>query len=481
MNNKRISLVITDLDNTLFDWFSQWYYAFDALLTGLAEESGISKETLIPEIKKIHQTHGTAEYAFLIEEIPSIRAKFPDGDLVKRFDEAIHAHRSARKAHLRLYPGVMATLQSLKEKGCLVVGYTESMGFYSNYRVRQLGLDGVLDYLYSPPDHDLPPGMTIEQIRKYPASYYELKRTKHNHTPKGELKPNPKLLLDIIDEVGGLPGETLYVGDNLWKDVQMAQEAGVTDVHASYGTAHTKSGYDELLVKVTHWTDEDVTRERDLKAHDVKAHTTLEKHFDEILGKFDFVPFNSGSIHSREDWTTNQVQIWKKTVDVQQHFNDIEMKIRSLAMTFVVALVGAVGFSIKEKLTIGAGEKTIFLPTVLLFAGFLIWLFFWFMDRQWYHRLLYGSVKQGMLIENKLKQKGYEISLTDSIGQESPIFMLGRKMRTPNKIDFFYFSIGSLLLSSGFYFVNPYAGGLVLLVCLGVLVWLFFTFEKQTE
>lgn len=216
MTKKRISLVITDLDNTLFDWFSQWYHAFDALLNRLAEDSGISKDVLIREIKKIHQKHGTAEYAFLIEEIPSLREKFPDEALVKKFDEAIHAHRSARKEHLRLYPSVMATLQAIRDKGCLIVGYTESMSYYSNYRVRHLGLDGVLDYLYSPPDHDLPTGMTTEQIRRYPATHYDLKRTKHNHTPKGELKPNPRLLLDIIDEVGGLPSSTLYVGDNLW-------------------------------------------------------------------------------------------------------------------------------------------------------------------------------------------------------------------------------------------------------------------------
>ena len=199
--------------------------------------------------------------------------------------------------------------------------------------------------------------MTPEQIRKYPAAHYKLKRTKHNYTPKGELKPNPQLLLNIIDEVGGQPSVTLYVGDNLWKDVEMAQDAGVIDVHAAYGTAHTKEEYD-LLVKVTHWTDEDVAREKELKAHDVKAHTTLEKHFDELLGKFEFVPFNSGSMQGGDDWTKNQIEIWKKTIDVQQHFNDIEMKIRSLAMTFVVALVGAVGFSIKEKLTLEPGGDT---------------------------------------------------------------------------------------------------------------------------
>ena len=287
------------------------------------------------------------------------------------------------------------------------------------------------------------------------------------------------MLLDIIDEVGGLPSETLYVGDNLWKDVQMAQEAGVIDVHAAYGTAHTKEEY-ELLVKVTHWTDEDVAREKELKAHDMMAHATLEKHFDELLEKFEFVWFNTGSGSSSDDWTKNQIEIWKKTVDVQQHFNDIEMKIRNLAMTFIVALVGAVGFSIKEKITLGSGGDATSFPAVLLFAGVLIWMFFWFMDRHWYHRLLYGSVRQGMLIEKKLKKSGYEASLTDSIGQESPIYIAGRKMRSPNKIDFFYFSLGALLLSSGCYFVNALFGVGVLVSCIGGLIGMFLTFERQS-
>ena len=397
MSKKRISLVITDLDNTLFDWFGQWYHAFDALLSRLARDSGISKDILIPEIKKIHQKHGTSEYAFLIEEIPSISEKFPNQDLAKKFDDAIHAYRSARKQHLRLYPGVMATLQTLKRRGCLIVGYTESMGFYTNYRIRRLNLDGVLNYLYSPPDHDLPPGMTPEQIRRFPAAHYRLKKTKHRYTPKGELKPNPQLLLDIIDEVGGLPSETLYVGDNLWKDVQMAQQANIIDVHASYGTAHTKEEYD-LLVKVTHWTDDDVRRERELKAHDVKAHTTLQHHFDELLSHFEFVPFNTALNSYDDNWAINQIEIWKKTVEVQQHFNEIEMKIRNLAMTFIVALVGAVGFSIKEKLAIGAGDDSISLAVVLLFAGAVIWMFFWFMDRHWYQRL-HPMMMVGILLE----------------------------------------------------------------------------------
>lgn len=91
----------------------------------------------------------------------------------------------------------MDTLHALKDKGTLIVAYTESMGFYTNDRIRRLELDGVIDFIYSPEDHDLPPGMSPDQIRKYPAEHYELKRSKTRHTPKGEIKPNRQILLEI--------------------------------------------------------------------------------------------------------------------------------------------------------------------------------------------------------------------------------------------------------------------------------------------
>jgi phosphoglycolate phosphatase-like HAD superfamily hydrolase len=45
------------------------------------------------------------------------------------------------------------------------------------------------------------------------------------------VKPNPGILLSIIADLGGTVGEVVYVGDNILKDVYMAQQAGVTDVH----------------------------------------------------------------------------------------------------------------------------------------------------------------------------------------------------------------------------------------------------------
>jgi phosphoglycolate phosphatase-like HAD superfamily hydrolase len=123
MASTRISVVITDLDNTLFDWVDIWFNSFTALFERLTADSGIDREELLDEIRAVHQRHGTSEYAFLIEELPSLREKHPDGDLAQIYDAAIHDFRTARKASLKLFPGVAETLKKLKRHGVLVASW----------------------------------------------------------------------------------------------------------------------------------------------------------------------------------------------------------------------------------------------------------------------------------------------------------------------------------------------------------------------
>lgn len=281
---KEVTLVITDLDNTLFDWVDIWHKSFSAMLRVLVEQSGIATEVLIPEIRSIHQRAGTSEYAFLLEELPSLRAKHPGDDLTKIYSPAIEAFREARASAMKLYPGVLETLQFLAGCGCGTVGYTESQEFYSIFRIKNLGLDGLLQYVYTPPDHPFPEGLTKESVRSRSSEAYFLRLTKHRHTPAGELKPNPKLLTDIIRETGGEPRYTIYVGDSLMKDIAMAQSAGVTDVYAKYGEAKNRPEYD-LLRAVTHWTGSSVERERHFE---ITPSYTLTNSFAEIRDLFDF-------------------------------------------------------------------------------------------------------------------------------------------------------------------------------------------------
>ncbi len=266
-----------------------WGAAFTAMLRVLVEQSGIDQDVIEAEAREVHRKYGTSEYSFLIESLPSLQRKHPGRNLTEVYASAIRAYREARGTSLRLFPTVMETLAVLKAKGCLVIGYTDSRAFYSAYRIRKLGLDGVLDFLFSPPDHDLPG--TPQQLRSQPPEAYEFKKTVHSHTPVGELKPNPQVLAEIMRDVGAVRDRTVYVGDSLMKDVLMAQEAGVTDVFAKYGLAQHREEY-ELLRRVSHWTEADIELEKKLKAeHDVHPSHTLNEGFAQLLDLFEFEPF----------------------------------------------------------------------------------------------------------------------------------------------------------------------------------------------
>jgi phosphoglycolate phosphatase-like HAD superfamily hydrolase len=273
-------VLITDVDNTLLDWQELWYRTFSAMMQKAIEISGVDPERLYAECSVIHQRYGTSEYSRLLEELPSLRELYGDS-ILSAMAPAIEAFREARRNTLRLYPTVQATLTELKAKGIIIAAFTESKAFYTNYRFRKLGLDGLVDYLYSPHDHSMPDGTA--KARYYEADTYNFKKTIHHFTPEGEVKPNPGILLDIVADLGASVDEVVYVGDNILKDVFMAQQAGVTDVHAAYGASQHKPEY-ELLRKVTHWTPEMVERERQaLRPGRIVATFVLDKEFRQIL------------------------------------------------------------------------------------------------------------------------------------------------------------------------------------------------------
>lgn len=285
------SVLITDVDNTLLDWVALWHATFSAMLDRLVERSGVARTQLLEEIRSVHQRHRTAEYAFLVEEVPSLRAAAGTTPTTEFYEDAIAAYGKVRREVLQLYPGVMEYLSCLRRKGVLIIAYTESLAYYTEYRFRKLGLDRVIDCLYSPADHDLPAGMTAEALRRYPESHYRMEVTEHHHTPPGAVKPNPKILMKILERVGARPEDAVYVGDSPVKDILMAQEAGVLDAHAAYGLAQHTAAY-ELLKAVTHWPDSTVIREAEsLKEEDIKPTIVLPRRFDELMQYVDFVPF----------------------------------------------------------------------------------------------------------------------------------------------------------------------------------------------
>jgi FMN phosphatase YigB (HAD superfamily) len=284
----QVQLLVTDFDNTLYDWFAMWYPAFYSMLEEVQRTSGVDRETLLMEIRKIHQGRGTSEYSYLLEEIPSLVKMHPAGNISEIYGEAIHKYRAARKSALRLYPSVRQTLLSVRKAGVPIVVYTESLAYHSSTRIRELKLDGIVDYLYSPADHDFPAGVSRQQLRSRPDKFYEMVNTIPRTIAKGVIKPDTHVLKQIIDEMGVAADATVYVGDSLMKDVAMAQDLGAIDVLAEYGIAQDKREYD-LLREVSHWTEEDVAREHKMIQRPTLVPTyVLKQRFREMLELFNF-------------------------------------------------------------------------------------------------------------------------------------------------------------------------------------------------
>jgi FMN phosphatase YigB (HAD superfamily) len=183
MSTKVIDTLILDLDNTIFDWFAVWYASFEPIYLQILRVTGRAEEEIRADIRKVHQARRTSEYSFLIEEIDSLKDMRKSGDIRARFHDALEESRRNRDQNLKLYPGVFRSLWRIKSQGTKIIGYTESMAFYSAYRLKRFGLDGVIDVLFSPQDHGTPAGVSMDRLRRLPDDFYELQVTETRHTP----------------------------------------------------------------------------------------------------------------------------------------------------------------------------------------------------------------------------------------------------------------------------------------------------------
>src|SRR5687768_1958709 len=109
------------------------------------------------------------------------------------------------------------------------------------------------------------------------------------------------------------------------------------------------------------------------------------------------------------------LEVWKVTIEVQKHFNELEMRIRSVAITVLAAFLAAAGYTTREGLELDLFTANVSLTGLVLLAGSLCWLAFYLMDRFWYHRLLRGAVNHGLFIENSAAMKFPELGLTKAI------------------------------------------------------------------
>ena len=241
------------------------------------------REQLLDEFQSVHQIHHDSEHPFALLETASVKAMFPDGNLKaakNHFDEAFHAFNSMRKKTLAPYPTVQETLDILFSTEMSIVAHTESKLHAVVDRLRRLDLIKYFDKVFcrergdsNHPDQDAAEWW-----------FEEFPMEKVVELSHHQRKPDPTVLLEICNTMNVSPSDTVYVGDSIAHDIMMANEAGVFSIWTAYGTERDPSDWDKL-VRITHWTQEDVAREKQLRevAQDFKPNFVAENSLSEIL------------------------------------------------------------------------------------------------------------------------------------------------------------------------------------------------------
>lgn len=301
-------LLITDLDNTLYDWFGYFIPSFYAMVACGAEILGMREEDLLEEIRVVHQRHHDVEHPFALLETAAAEKLIRKTSFRKaaaRLDPAFHAFNRSRCQLLRAYPGVLGTLRLLQGRGVCLVAYSESKKHAVMGRLQRLQLLRLFDRIYCR-ESSLTRHPNPERAQKLSANYPVERLVELRLDAR---KPAPEVLLAICDREGISPEESVYVGDSLAKDIMMANRAGIYAVWARYGEAHQRENY-EKLVAISHWTDEDVARERYLarEATEARPDFTLSRGFREIRRIFISSPLERG--------VEALVELWERAFDL---------------------------------------------------------------------------------------------------------------------------------------------------------------------
>jgi phosphoglycolate phosphatase len=234
----RIRAVVTDLDNTLYPWVDYIVPSVEAMVDSLTATTGLPRVRIVQSLKAVYSKYESNEYPFAIQESELFRPYEADFDSFNALvlAPARFAFKTARERFLHPYPGVRETLEQLRARKLLIIGLTDAPRNAAELRLKWLKLDHHFDALYSLPGYPLPENVDPEIRRRDAAGQYRSRIPRVEELPHAAEKPSPEGLRRILEDFGLEPDQVLLVGDNVKKDMPVADACGALGVWAEYGT-----------------------------------------------------------------------------------------------------------------------------------------------------------------------------------------------------------------------------------------------------
>lgn len=284
----KITTLIADADNTLYNWVEYIVPCLETMVNHLHQETGIDPDRIAESFKKVFEKYRTNEYPFVLQEaevFSELRRDFR-GFQERLIKPTRSLFNQTRKENLRLYPGVAETLWSLINRGIRIIVLSDAPAFSAEQRLEHLGISPYIWALYALKTYPLPDKVDLEKsiINRIKTGFYRSRIGKVVELPLKYEKPNPAGLRQLLEEEGISPREAILVGDNPKKDIQIAQEVGLIDIWARYGTVITP----ETRARLNHYSAASIQKRNVVTEgeNNLKPTHTIDS-FPEILNIID--------------------------------------------------------------------------------------------------------------------------------------------------------------------------------------------------
>lgn len=258
-----ISLIL-DLDNTLYSWMDAFAPALDASSKYLSKSLKLPMKTIRDSFKRVFLEHQSVEVVNAVRELDIwCSDSFPYNERISVQNTAQNLFLEEFKIYLRLYPNVQTVLQWAKNRGYLLVAFSDARAYWVNFRLKTLGIEEYFDKIYAQEDEVLNP----ENI-DYSSDLVQY--------TKKQCKPNTSIINEIIRNYNLSINNVYAIGDSKRKDILPAIKVGVNNIWAKYGTKCLPANR-RLLSSITPWT-----ASQRLGGGNVKPQYTIDD-FSEII------------------------------------------------------------------------------------------------------------------------------------------------------------------------------------------------------
>ncbi len=238
-------LVITDLDNTLYNWIDYFAPCFRAMVAALEQRTKVGEEELFRQFREVYARYKDPEYSRAPYELELLRHECRE-----RRDQLAHAafaaFTRARRHHLSAYPSVLNTLRWLKLRNVTIIGVSNAPVREVLLRIRYLRIHGFLDSLVA--------WQGVSANDYYAAVNIARRSLIDLHVlSDGFRKPNVKAYFIPLAAHGHFDRRTVWViGDSITIDLFPAQQIGARTAWARYGQNFQSENF-ETISRLTFW------------------------------------------------------------------------------------------------------------------------------------------------------------------------------------------------------------------------------------